>query len=753
MMALTSRRPLWLLLAVYCVLAGGFALRSPIFEVSDELWHYPMVDVIARNGFALPVQQPGIETAWRQEGSQPPLYYLMAALLTSGIDTGNLADVRRINPHADIGIVRPPYSANMIVHDASAEAFSWRGAVLAVYLVRLLSVLLGAGTVAVTWFTARALFPDRPAVTFGATAINACLPMFLFISGSVNNDNLSNLLGNLLCLLVILLLQRAAPPRLRDYVVIGVVTGAGLLAKLNIGFLVPVIGLAFIIASIRHRSWRPFLLGLFVSGGLTILIAGWWYLRNAQLYGDVTGLNVFLDIVGRRPVPASLGTLWAERGSFLAAFWGMFGGMNVPLPDALYTAFNVLGGLGLAGAAAFFAKTALRREWTLSRWLPFAPPLLWLAITFLSYLRWTADTPASQGRLIFGALSTLCVLFALGLTWPLPKRIRALPVTAFAALLGAASLLSPWLVIAPAYTPDMLSGSSFVPSDTVFTDGQGGSLRLNAGEVSLPDEVLPGEDIVFETIWRSEGSFAANWSMFVHLVTEEGAILAQRDMYPARGLLATSDLADGTAWRNPMAVSVPALAPAPLTLSVVVGWFSLETGARLTLPDGTDALTLGTVDLTERPASEIGVPNPVSINLGDQMRLVGYEISTLAPRAGSEMTVTLYWQAIAPMTRNYTVFVQVLDRATLRKAGESNAQPAGWTRPTSAWSPGEIVTDTHPLAISPDAPPETYVLDIGAFVQASDGSFERLRIIAADGAANADAVELTRLRVLPGEMP
>src|SRR5690606_35070225 len=145
--------------------------------------------------------------------------------------------VRRINPHADIGVVRPDRNANMIVHTGS-EAFPWTGTALAVHVARLFSVALGLGTVLATYALGRAVFPEWPLVALGAAALNAFLPMFLFISGSVNNDNLSNLLGNLLTLLIVKLVQATEAPRLRDYVLLGVVTGAGLLSKLNIGFLI-----------------------------------------------------------------------------------------------------------------------------------------------------------------------------------------------------------------------------------------------------------------------------------------------------------------------------------------------------------------------------------------------------------------------------------------------------------------------------------------------------------------------------------
>ncbi len=277
------RRWLYLILAVYVALAAVYSVVTPIFEASDELWHYPMVQYLAAHGLQLPPQTPGVITDWRQEGSQPPLYYLAAAVITAPIDTSDLDLIRRQNPHADIGLIRPDGNVNMIVHHPALEAFPWRGTMLAVHVARFFSIALGLGTVIVTYRLARELFRSRPEVALGAAALNAFLPMFLFISGSVNNDNLSNLLGNLLLLLIVLLLKAARPPRLRDYALIGVVAGAGLLSKLSIGALIPLVVLALLILTLRFRDWRPLILGGLISGGLTLAIAGWWYLRNAQL--------------------------------------------------------------------------------------------------------------------------------------------------------------------------------------------------------------------------------------------------------------------------------------------------------------------------------------------------------------------------------------------------------------------------------------------------------------------------------------
>ena len=94
------------LLAVFVLLGALYAIVTPLFEVSDELWHYPMVKTLA-DGHGLPVQDAANPGAWRQEGSQPPLYYALMAVATSWIDTSDLHQVRWINPHADNGIITP----------------------------------------------------------------------------------------------------------------------------------------------------------------------------------------------------------------------------------------------------------------------------------------------------------------------------------------------------------------------------------------------------------------------------------------------------------------------------------------------------------------------------------------------------------------------------------------------------------------------------------------------------------------------
>jgi 4-amino-4-deoxy-L-arabinose transferase-like glycosyltransferase len=754
-MSVTHRRILYAILTAYVVIGVIYSVTTPLFEASDELWHYPMVKYMADYGLQLPPQDPANQGPWRQEGSQPPLYYMMSAVLTAGIDTSDMDTVRRLNPHPDIGVVVPDGNANIVVHRQTAEAFPWRSTALAVHIIRLFSIALGLGTVLITYQLARDIFPEQPLIALGAAALNAFLPMFLFISGSVNNDNLSNLLGNLLTLLIVRLVRtetqpqatpKAALSQWRFYILLGVVTGAGLLAKLNIGFLIPLVALGLLIRSWRERDWRPLIIGGAISGVLTIAIAGWWYLHNQQLYGDPTGLDMFLQMVGRRAIPANAAQLWSERNSFTQAYWGFFGGVNVPLPDSVYLIFNIIGGLSLISAVIFIPYALLKRQWTIQRWLPAAVTIIWPIVTFISYLRWTTETPASQGRLVFGALSAISLWMAVGLIWWLPKRGKALGISVATGFFAVTAILTPFLVIAPAYAipPEQSPGNN----QAVFSEPNGGEIGLTNKQILTP-EVHPEDYVDIQLDWQIVHPTTNDLSIFVHLLTPDGVIIAQRDIYPGRGSLATSDLPAGRAWANPIAISVPQAAYAPMTLDVEIGWYNLATGERLKLADGQDVMTIGQVNLLPR-TDDLSIPNPIRINFDNQIELVGYSLSDLSPKAGDSVDLTLYWRGLKKIEQDYIVFSHIIQPPQTIYAG-ADGMPVQWTAPTSTWEPGKIIEDTHTLTVNPDTPPGIYELEIGLYLQESDGSFPRLRIVTRDGGMADNYVYLSRVRVMPAE--
>ena len=149
------------ILIAYVVLGAIYSVVTPIFEASDELWHYPLVQWLSK-GNPLPVQDPTSVGPWKQEASQPPLYYALMGWATFWIDTSDIDQTLRPNPHVDNGVITRDGNVNLVIHDPAREWFPWRGTVLAVHLVRFLSVLLGAATV---WLTYRIALEVLPLVT------------------------------------------------------------------------------------------------------------------------------------------------------------------------------------------------------------------------------------------------------------------------------------------------------------------------------------------------------------------------------------------------------------------------------------------------------------------------------------------------------------------------------------------------------------------------------------------------------------
>ncbi|MBC7316392.1 MAG: hypothetical protein H5T70_08245 [Chloroflexi bacterium] len=80
------------------------------------------------------------------------------------------------------------------------------------------------------------------------------------------------------------------------------------------------------------------------------------------------------------------------------------------------------------------------------------------------------------------------------------------------------------------------------------------------------------------------------------------------------------------------------------------------------------------------------------------MGLLGYMLSATEVRPNTPLTVTLYWEAKAPVEGDWTVFVHLLDGQGERIA-QHDGKPAFGNCPTWVWRPGERFEDVHPIAV------------------------------------------------------
>jgi hypothetical protein len=174
-----------------------------------------------------------------------------------------------------------------------------------------------------------------------------------------------------------------------------------------------------------------------------------------------------------------------------------------------------------------------------------------------------------------------------------------------------------------------------------------------------------------------------------------------------------------------------------------VGLYDLLDGLRLPVVGDGDEVPLAPVSIHARPGS---IPNAVRQNFGNLVQLAGYDMGTRVVRPGETLRVTLYWQALAPIHVNYSVFVHV------RGEGESiwarqDAWPQKGAAPTSTMRVGDLITDMYELTLQPDTPPGMYDVEVGLY---DSSTLKRLQLITDDGRlTDADFIYLSIIRVVP----
>lgn len=237
------RTTMGLLLLVYLLLAGWYSIRIPVGEGVDEAAHFAYVRYLKETR-SLPVQPRQGEPIQVWMGHHPPLYYLMGALLIVPIGTEDFEDVLRPNPHFVWAENDGTNGWNVMLHFGQ-EMFPWRGSVLGLHIVRLLSVLLGGIAVVASYYSVHLLIPEHPWAPLGATSVVAFNPSFVFMSSTVHHDVLVTTIFSLGILWALRTLS--AEDTTVHLSIGGLLGGAAILTKLTGVMLLPVFGLALVL--------------------------------------------------------------------------------------------------------------------------------------------------------------------------------------------------------------------------------------------------------------------------------------------------------------------------------------------------------------------------------------------------------------------------------------------------------------------------------------------------------------------------
>lgn len=713
-----NRFPL-LLLITFLAVGAVYALVTPPFEASDEMFHYPFVRNIAL-GRGLPIQKIEFEQPWEQEGSQPPAYYLLSAALTFWIDTGDYESVAVVNPFARIGIPGTPQNANHTRYPANAlvESFPPHGTNLAVRLLRLLSMLMGAGTVALTYLLTLALAPTplAPGEETGiraklysllAAAFVALNPMFLFIGTSVNNDNmiwleaaLTLFIANHLVRGPSSFIRREFGDWLWDIAGLGLLLGLAAITKISGLILIPITGVALLMQAIRMRQWRRFFVHGPIIVAIVFLVAGWWYVRNVVLYGELLGIERMAAIAGLRPVSFSVHDLLSEWRSFWYSYWGLFGAFTILASPWVYGFYTLLTFVGVAGLAR--------------RLLSAPPPNVWRAashglmvvfffLTVFGLVRWDMLSLASQGRLIFTAIAPLSAYLAIGLLEWVPRLHVRSVVGVLVGALGFIAIFTAAHDIAPKYIPPASIPESQLPFDlrpvrAVLAPGA----ELIGYTVDSPERLAPGGKLIVTLYWRALATMPADYNLFLHALGRARALAGSVDTWPGGGLRPTSFWKTGEIYKDTYVIDLDPAAAAPSTLWLDVAMWQTDSTQPLPITDASGRsipsviVPVNLLDSIEPLA--VKPQTPADSTLEGGLSLLGFDLpSTIT--AGTPSTLTLYWQAADMLAADYTVFVHIRDESG-QMIAQADGAPAGGDWPTSAWSQNRPVIDSHVFTIA-----------------------------------------------------
>ncbi len=112
-------------------------------------------------------------------------------------------------------------------------------------------------------------------------------------------------------------------------------------------------------------------------------------------------------------------------------------------------------------------------------------------------------------------------------------------------------------------------------------------------------QVAPGDACALELTWEAERAIDAGYKVFVHAVDEAGQLVAQHDGIPAAGLQPTNAWPAGAPITDRHGLLLPPAEASTGRLRILVGLYDAETGQRLPLAGGGDAVELCTIDLVK----------------------------------------------------------------------------------------------------------------------------------------------------------
>ena len=630
----------------------------------------------------------------------PPLYYTLNALLLANQNSEDRRLVFRPNPNFRWVENDGKNGWNVYIH-AGQDRFPGDGAVRALFTVRLLGVLYGVVTLFALYRAFKIAFPAIRALPFLATSLIAFNPSFLFMSSTVHHDGLLAMWFAIGAWWMMVYLH--ATERWRPWLG-GLIVGLAVLTKVTGAVLTLGVATVIIIRAYREKHWAIFWRDALAAGGVAVLVAGGWFVRNLLVYGDLLAWNAYTHNYQEnlRPEPSIILGVRDFFQQLGRNYWGGFGYMHITFPEIsrvlwIATAILLCGWLVLwFRDRRFFARHAA--------------PLLVGAVLLLGmitlYLRFSIiNLGAGHGRYLFPVAFALGMLPAVGLLGLSGRRFYSWAAGALTVGLFAYSIWLPLTQVVPRYAPPETVAALPLTAQALEREVSPG-VYLAGYEFDTSQPLAPDTTRSVVLYWRADDQLAAVSDPYLKLAlaSPEGELLSSSSGWPAPGRPPESWPADELLVTRRSLYVGEHMLPAEVVLQITAENLSADPLTIATLP------TLGASVQIELAT----LPDDMEILFGKTLRLRGYTLSSTAVNPGETIAVQLYWEVEATAEADYTLFVHLLDSSGKLWA-QLDRPTGGVLTPMSTWEPGQAWRDIYPVQLPLELPPGEYTIQVGMY--------------------------------------
>ncbi|GEM_PF-2283060 len=768
-------RWLGLIVLIHITLGVLYATLVPPLEKLDEYLHWEYVRYLRREGH-LPDQRDPYIQDFPAEFHQPPLYYVLAALITAPIPLSDPPMTWDPINHFGFAFILTsiPDNANGTLHDPANLAFPGHGDWLSLRLLRFYSVLISATTLIPMFWLAWAVFQDEM-LALGTVGWLAFRPSVLSLNSTVSNDPLLLLTGTAVLAMCGLIIAHG--PTWWRAIWLGVLLGLTALSKFTWPATAISVLVAFILAPGLRAGWKQRLTQLAAAGGIALAMIGWWFARNAILYGDLTGISLgaqaarpdrpeFLPLRANPPT-------WEEAGRVawetFRRYWAHFG--VVGMPEWVNSGLLILSVLLVGGLIYILASRRLAQISAQPRVATFSLIVLVLYLVQIVILFWVNEH-GGQVRYVYAGFGAMAVVSQIGLRGLIDLTLRAplllsrrgddntqpawaremtrtvatiLPVT----LMLPLAVYGLFGVLAPAYDlprrvsdPALLASQYDHPASVTWMEDR---IRLIGFRIE-PETVRPGEPIFVTLCWQSGGPLSEALPYAVHVIDRQDGKIGERNTHPGLGMYATLYWQPGEAFCDRVRVPIHADAPPLATYRVVLSFFHEDTleqvPAMLDNGAAEGVVTLG--EIAVLPNRWLKTHDPPRnqrfwYKLGDLIYASPPEVSP----GGSTLAVSVTWEAATEVGRDYVVFVHVVGDQGI--VAQTDTRPRGGRFPTSFWPEGTVVPDKISVDLT-GVQPGMYRVLLGLY---DSETLERLPVTNWESENLADTIDVGTIEVQP----